>query len=52
MVKNANKDSLSQHTIDRQAMASDRCKCTLGARSFIYCIHHIKCEAKFSHKTF
>jgi hypothetical protein len=27
-------------------MASDRCKCFLGARSFIYCIHHIRCEAQ------
>lgn len=27
-------------------MASDQCKCSLGARSFIYCIHHIQCEVQ------
>jgi hypothetical protein len=27
-------------------MASNRCKCTLGARSFICCIHHIHCVAQ------
>jgi hypothetical protein len=27
-------------------MASDRCKCTLGSPSFIYCIHQFQCEAQ------
>jgi hypothetical protein len=27
-------------------MASGRCKCTFGARSFKYCVHHTQCEAQ------